>query len=55
MKRVQITIYPQQLDNPHLYQHLIEAEYISDVRTVNWNNQHHRLGSCSGSEATIAV
>ncbi|QLD90346.1 helix-turn-helix domain-containing protein [Natronomonas salina] len=39
MKRVQITIYPQGLDNPSLYEHLTDASYISEVRTVNWNNE----------------
>lgn len=39
MKRVRITIYPQDLDNPSLYEHITDAAYIAEVRTVNWNNE----------------
>lgn len=39
MKRVRITIHPQELDNPGLYEELTDASYISEVRTVNWNNE----------------
>ena len=39
MKRVRITIHPQDLDNPSLYRVLTDAEYVSEVRTVNWNNR----------------
>ncbi len=39
MKRVRITIHPQELDNPTLYGHLTHAPYISEVRTLNWNNE----------------
>jgi hypothetical protein len=38
MKRVRITIHPQELENPTLYRRLTDAPYISEVRTVNWNN-----------------
>ena len=39
MKRVRITIHPQELDNPTLYEHLTDAPYVSEVRTLNWNNE----------------
>ena len=39
MKRVRITIHPQELDNPTLYEHLTDAPYVSEIRTVNWNNE----------------
>lgn len=39
MKRIRITIHPQGLDNPRLYEVLTDASYVSDVRTVNWNNE----------------
>jgi hypothetical protein len=39
MKRVRITIHPQELDNPDLYEVLTDAPYVSAVRTVNWNNE----------------
>lgn len=39
MKRVRITIYPQDLDNPELYRRITDAPYISEVQTVNWNNK----------------
>lgn len=38
MKRVRLTIHPQETDTPWLYDHLTAAEYITDVETVNWNN-----------------
>jgi hypothetical protein len=37
MKRVRVTIHPQGLDNPPLYERITEATYLSEVRTVNWN------------------
>ena len=39
MKRIRITIHPQELDNPRLYEVLTDASYVSEVRTVNWNNE----------------
>jgi len=39
MKRVRITIHPQELDNPALYEHLTAAPYIDEVQTLNWNNE----------------
>ncbi|WP_440991704.1 helix-turn-helix domain-containing protein [Haloarchaeobius baliensis] len=37
MKRVRVTIHPQSLENPTLYERLTRAPYLRRVQTVNWN------------------
>ncbi|MFD1647545.1 helix-turn-helix domain-containing protein [Haloarchaeobius litoreus] len=37
MKRVRVTIHPQSLDSPTLYERLTEAPFLTRVQTVNWN------------------
>ena len=44
MKRVRVTIHPQDLDNPSLYRVLTDADYLSTVETVNWNNRTSPAG-----------
>lgn len=45
VKSVRITTHPQELDNPALYEELADVPYISEVRTVNWNNETPPAGS----------
>lgn len=44
MKRVRVTIHPQDLDTPSLYRVLTDADYLSTVETVNWNNRASPAG-----------
>ena len=37
MKRVRLTIHPQELSTPPLYERLTAAPYLDRVQTVNWN------------------
>lgn len=37
MKRVRVTIHPQPLETPTLYERLTEAPFLTTVQTVNWN------------------
>ncbi|MFC7137032.1 hypothetical protein ACFQRB_12320 [Halobaculum litoreum] len=52
MKRARITIHPQSLDTPALYEYLTDSPDVESVRTVNWNVADPRRASSCTSGAT---